>query len=364
MRRINTNNKALTVLDIFSGIGGFSLGLEKAGMKTIAFCENNIFCQEVLKTHWQDIPVFSDVRDLSEKDLSHLPKIDVIAGGFPCQDISVAGKQAGINGERSGLWKEFKRLINEVKPKYAIIENVANLRSCGLSRVLKDLWEIGYNAEWHLLPASAFGALHRRDRIWIIAYPACFSKSRLSITKEKKESKLRVNGQDAANTDGKRCNCGQCNRQERHVQNNKEGEHPKVQSKRNKRKSGACKICKVFPDTNGKKSQGHGEHREVSTICTQKAFNASASQSRASNWREEPVARLASTKNNKVRLNPDWVEWLMGYPLGWTKQGSLKERLQSLGNSVVPIIPEYLGGEIKVKSEINVGSTFTFTFKK
>lgn len=297
MNKACIENKSLTVLDIFSGIGGFSLGLEKAGMETIAFCENNKFCQEVLKTHWQDIPVFSDVKDLGKKDLSHLPKIDVIAGGFPCQDISIAGKQVGIQGKRSGLWKEFKRLIDEVKPKYAIIENVANLRSRGLSRVLKDLWKIGYDAEWHLLPASAFGAPHRRDRIWIIAHPACFSRSRLSLTKKKKESKLRVNGQDAANS-----NC--------------------------------------------KRSQGHGEHRKFSTICTQKAFNASASQSRANNWREEPVARLANTKNNKVRLNPDWVEWLMGYPLGWTKQGTLKERLQSLGNSVVPIIPEYLGGEI------------------
>lgn len=334
------------VLDIFSGIGGFSLGLEKAGMKTIAFCENNKFCQGVLKVHWSNIPIFSDVRDLGQKDLVHLPNIDVIAGGFPCQDISVAGKQAGIQGERSGLWKEFKRLIEEVKPKYAIIENVANLRSRGLSRVLKDLWKIGYDAEWHLLPASAFGAPHRRDRIWIIAYPACLSKSRLSIRKKKRQSAPRDDCKNAANANGERCDCGQCNWQARHVQNNKKWEYQETQSKWNKRKSGACKICKVFSNANGKRLQGHGEHREVSTICTQKAFNASASQSRANNWRQEPVARLASTKNNKVRLNPDWVEWLMGYPLGWTKQGTLKERLQGLGNSVVPVIPEYLGGEI------------------
>ena len=187
--------------------------------------------------------------------------------------------------------------IDEVKPKYAIIENVANLRSRGLSRVLNDLWEIGYDAEWHCIPASAFGAPHRRDRIWIISYPACISKSRLSIRKEKRESKLRDNGQNAYNTN-----------------------------------------CKGL--------QGYGEYREVSTICTQKAFNTSASKSRANSWRKEPVARLASTKNNSVRLNPDWVEWLMGYPLGWTKQGSFKERLQGLGNAVVPVIPEYLGGEI------------------
>ena len=285
------------VLDIFSGIGGFSLGLEKAGMQTIAFCENNKFCQGVLKSHWHDVPVFSDVRDLCKKDLAHLPKIDVIAGGFPCQDISVAGKQAGIKGERSGLWTEFKRLIDEVKPKYAIIENVANLRSRGLSSVLKDLWEIGYDAEWHCIPASAFGAPHRRDRIWIIAYSTCFSKSRLPIRKKK-------------------------------------------------RQPGPRDDCKNASNSNCKRLQGHGEHREVSTICTQKAFNTSAGQSKANSWRKEPVARLANTKNNNIRINPDWVEWLMGYPLGWTRQGTLKERLQGLGNAVVPIIPEYLGGEI------------------
>ena len=297
MREINTGNESLTVLDIFSGIGGFSLGLEKAGMQTIAFCENNTFCQEILKTHWQDIPVLSDIRDLGKKDLAHLSKIDVIAGGFPCQDISVAGKQAGIKGERSGLWQEFKRLIKEIEPKYAIIENVANLRSRGLSRVLKDLWEIGYNAEWHCIPASSFGAPHRRDRIWIIAYPNGNSKGRLPIRKEKRQSAL---GND----------------------------------------------CKNASNSNCKRLQGYGEHREVSTICTQKAFNTSVSKSRANSWRKEPVARLANTKNNKVRINPDWVEWLMGYPVGWTKQGTFKERLQGLGNSVVPVIPEYLGGEI------------------
>ena len=164
--------KSLSVFDIFSGIGGFSIGLEKAGMQTVAFCEKDSFCQKILKKHWPDVPVFSDISKVYKDDLKTLGPIDIIAGGFPCQDISCAGKQTGINGTRSGLWKEFKRLINELKPKYAIIENVANLRSKGLVAVLQDLWEIGYDAEWHCIPASAFGAPHRRDRIWIVAYPA------------------------------------------------------------------------------------------------------------------------------------------------------------------------------------------------
>lgn len=140
--------KSLSVFDIFSGIGGFSLGLEKAGMRTVAFCEINPFCQQILKTHWRDIPIFPDISKLAKDDFKTLKQIDVIAGGFPCQDISCAGK-------RSGLWQEFKRLINDIKPKYAIIEHVANLRSKGLVTVLQDLWEIGYNAEgiaYRLLP--------------------------------------------------------------------------------------------------------------------------------------------------------------------------------------------------------------------
>jgi len=157
----------LTVLDLFSGIGGFSLGLERTGgFKTVQFCEIDEQCRRVLSKHWAHTPIHDSVRTLRG---AHA---DVICGGFPCQDISVAGKGAGVKeGTRSGLWGEFHRLIKEIKPKYAIIENVANLRNNGLERVLKDLWEIGYDAEWHIIPASAVGAPHKRERIWIIAYP-------------------------------------------------------------------------------------------------------------------------------------------------------------------------------------------------
>jgi DNA (cytosine-5)-methyltransferase 1 len=98
--------------------------------------------------------------------------IDVICGGFPCQDISVAGKGAGIGGERSGLWSEYARIIGEVRPRYVIVENVAALLGRGLERVLGDLAALGFDAEWHCIPASAVGAPHRRDRLWIVAYTA------------------------------------------------------------------------------------------------------------------------------------------------------------------------------------------------
>jgi len=158
----------MKVLDLFSGIGGFSLGLERAGFETVAFCEVNKKCQAVLKKHWPNVPIFDDVSNLNGEDIGQ--KVDVICGGFPCQDISVAGSGEGLAGRRSGLWSEFHRLIKEIKPKYAIIENVSALRSRGLDQVLREISEIGYDAEWHCIPASTVGAPHRRDRIWILAY--------------------------------------------------------------------------------------------------------------------------------------------------------------------------------------------------
>lgn len=158
----------MNVLDLFSGIGGFSLGLERAGMRTVAFCEVDARCRAALARHWPDVPCFHDVTTLDGRQLTD---IDVIAGGFPCQDISsAADAPAGIEGLRSGLWREFARLIGELRPKFAIVENVSALRQRGLDVVLGDLAALGYDAEWHCIPASAVGAPHPRDRIWIVAY--------------------------------------------------------------------------------------------------------------------------------------------------------------------------------------------------
>lgn len=165
----------LTVLDLFSGIGGFSLGLERTGgFKTVAFCEIDPFCRRVLAKHWPGVPIYEDVCGLS---LSN-GFADVICGGFPCQDISTAGKQAGIDASRSGLWSEIVRLARDIRPRFLIVENVTNLLGgpsqqpgAWFGRVLGDLAEIGFDAEWHCIPAAAVGASHRRDRVWIVAYP-------------------------------------------------------------------------------------------------------------------------------------------------------------------------------------------------
>ena len=168
----------LTVIDLFSGIGGFSLGLSQTGgFRTEAFCEIESYPQEILKKHWPGVPIYDDIKELTSERLvsDGIPAIDVITGGFPCQDISNAGKQAGIEGSRSGLWGEFARLIGEIRPKYAIVENVSALlsgdRGQWFGAVLRDLARIGYDARWGCISAADCGALHLRNRVWVLAYP-------------------------------------------------------------------------------------------------------------------------------------------------------------------------------------------------
>jgi DNA (cytosine-5)-methyltransferase 1 len=162
------------VLSLFAGIGGFDLGLERTGgFKTVAFCEIDHFAVRVLNKHWPEVPVYGDVRELTGGRLAaDGVAIDCIVGGFPCQDISDAGKRAGIEGSRSGLWSHFARLIGELRPRYVIVENVAALLGRGVGRVLGDLAALGYDAEWHCIPACAVGASHRRDRFWCVAWDA------------------------------------------------------------------------------------------------------------------------------------------------------------------------------------------------
>jgi DNA (cytosine-5)-methyltransferase 1 len=163
----------LRVLDLFSGIGGFSLGLDRAGgFETVAFCEIEPFCQKVLAKHWPGVPIYEDVRALTADTLARDGiGVDVICGGFPCQDVSRAGHRAGIDGERSGLWSQFSRLIGEIRPRFVIVENVAALLDDGMHRVCGDLAGLGYNAEWSTVSACSVGAPHMRQRVFIVAYP-------------------------------------------------------------------------------------------------------------------------------------------------------------------------------------------------
>lgn len=159
------------LLDLFSGIGGFSLGLERTGgFKAVAFCEIEEFPRRVLKKHWPEVPCYHDIRELTAERLgAHGIEVEAICGGFPCQGISHAGKRRGLYDERSSLWREFARLIGELRPRVVFVENSERLRACGLGRVLGDLAALGYDATWDCIPAASVGALHIRDRIWITA---------------------------------------------------------------------------------------------------------------------------------------------------------------------------------------------------
>lgn len=163
----------LRVLSLFSGIGGLDLGLERAGMQIVAHSEIDEYASRVLAKHWPHVWNLGDVTRVDFRDLeSEFGPVDVIAGGFPCQDISIAGRQAGIEkGARSGLWTEFLRAIDEVRPKYAIIENVRGSRFDWADRVACDLDGIGYATHGRATWASDFGADHRRERAFLVAHP-------------------------------------------------------------------------------------------------------------------------------------------------------------------------------------------------
>lgn len=167
------NSIELTHGSLFSGIGGFELGAERAGIPTIWNCEIEERKRKILKRHFPQAIQYEDVTKMENP-----PYVDIISGGFPCQDISIAQyrfkndrtKDYGIHGQRSGLWSEFSRLIRSVRPKYVLIENSAMLPSRGLEYVLCDLWKSGYDAEWQTLSARMFGFPHIRKRCYIVAY--------------------------------------------------------------------------------------------------------------------------------------------------------------------------------------------------
>jgi len=287
----------MRVLDLFSGIGGFSLGLERAGMETVAFCEIEEYPRKVLAKHWPNIPCYEDVRDVSKQrlDADGIGRIDVITGGFPCQDISVAGKQAGIEGERSGLWGELARIIGDIRPRYAIVENVTALISgdngAWFGTVLRDLAQIGYDCEWHCIPASELGAHHHRDRVWIIAYPA-------NSRRQKRENIRRAGPQNQQKQD----HDIRCESRGFYKTSNDGDKVPNSDSQRSQRLL-TDRTIQEWSETVGHSGQG------------------SESPGRA--WAIEPaVGRVANGVPRRV------------------------DRLKGLGNAVVPQIPELIGRAI------------------
>lgn len=154
----------MKLLDLFSGIGGFSLAAREAGFETVGFCEIDPFCREVLAKHWPNVPIWDDIRTMQFDG-----HVDIITGGIPCQPFSIAGKKRGRNDARH-LWPEMYRLITELKPSFVLIENVAGFVEMELDNVLDDLELQGYETASLIIPACAAGAPHRRERLWVIAH--------------------------------------------------------------------------------------------------------------------------------------------------------------------------------------------------
>ncbi|MNW44602.1 putative BsuMI modification methylase subunit YdiP [compost metagenome] len=201
-------------LSLFSGIGGIDLAAHWAGMETVAFCEREPFPQKVLRKHWPDVPIYDDVCTLTADRLKEDGiigpgrTIDIISGGYPCQPFSHAGKRQGKEDDRH-LWPEVYRLLQEIRPRWFVGENVAGHVTLGLDDVLSDLGDIGYTAQPFIIPSAAVGAPHRRDRVFIAGYTTSpgfpeWRQPRLTEESEKTgagmESEPERSGQNVADT--------------------------------------------------------------------------------------------------------------------------------------------------------------------
>jgi len=195
-------NVMITFGELFAGVGMGGLGMERAGWKGKWFVEIEDYPHQVYKRNFPESKGFYDVKDCGSHNL---PYVDAIFGGFPCQDLSVAGCSKGIHAERSGLFFEFARIIGELRPRWWILENVTNLLAGDDGRwfaaVLSEMAALGYDASWHCIPATAVDAPHRRDRVWIIAYTDSHSESGLSLNAGQGQGEL------VANTESTKCQC-------------------------------------------------------------------------------------------------------------------------------------------------------------
>ena len=320
------SHSKMRVLDLFSGIGGFSLGLERTGgFETVAFCEICPKARKVLSKHWPNVKQYDDIKELSNEQLiADGIEADVITGGFPCQDISCAGKGKGIKAERSGLWSEMFRLIRDVRPTWAIVENVSALRSKGLALVLQNLSSIRYVCEWHCIPASAVGAPHQRDRIWIIANRDTdrINEQKVGEVQGGQDSKPCGICGDVAHP---KCNGFSATTLTRSIEETVRQESTRESNALDSQGTGSLSTTKAnVANPNSERLQGHSEGLEESCeVRTQETPRLLSSIPRADFWAVEPnVGRVAHGIPKRV------------------------DRLKQLGNSVVPQIPELIGNAI------------------
>ncbi|WP_338634623.1 DNA cytosine methyltransferase [Afipia carboxidovorans] len=288
-------------------------------MRTVAFCEIDPFCRRVLVKHWPDVPCYDDVRTLTAARLrTDGIRVDAICGGFPCQDISVAGTGKGLAGERSGLWFEYARIIGELRPRYVIVENVAALLGRGMATVLGDLSALGYDAEWGIISAAAVGAPHLRERVWIVADASRgrFSQSDRGEIQQSRRAKVERASEVMAHAGGNGHRAD--DRSEKNPSQTRC--HQGEENKRERLRPIAGRSRQTVSNTD---DAGCVEQRWALSIRAQLAAAQCSHW-----WRAEPaVGRVADGVPNRV------------------------DRLRALGNAVVPQIPEIIGRAILAAQE-------------
>ena len=307
-------------LDLFSGIGGFSLGLEATGyFDTVAFCDYDPYCQKVLRKHWPWVTIYDDVKELNSERLqaNGHNKIDIITGGYPCQPFSIAGRQKGEQDPRH-VWPEMFRLVKELRPTWVIGENVSGHIKLGLDTVLENLESEGYSARAFSISASSIGAVHQRERVWILAHSRCtqhegsfFGSQDEDETGKETTNKFERSSEtsyfDVADTEG---------------------------------------IV-----SNGREHRQHTEERKTEGQVRRESSNVAHTDIKGLEGRWSQCELREGQEEGKI----GWSQWWQSEPnVGRVAHGVPKrvDRLKSLGNSLVPMIPYYIGMTIKKGDEI------------
>ncbi|MDD3182452.1 MAG: DNA cytosine methyltransferase [Alphaproteobacteria bacterium] len=323
----------MNVLDLFSGIGGFSLGLEAAGMRTVAFCEIETYCQKILRRHWPDVPIHDDVRKLD--GFAYRGTVELICGGYPCQPFSMAGRRRGAEDERH-LWPQMYRLIREIRPRWVVAENVAGHISLGFDEVASSLEAEGFTVWPFIIPACAVGAPHRRDRVWIVGYAKHNGSSATAIPRgasppstdnEKGANEASQSaGASQSGDDSFMANTGRSGIHERWGAPHAEGEMPEPRRMGcDGLSDGRRAETEALADTECQRLPRQGEHK-------QSCRAAPLGQGQAAWFEHGRVGKQWSTE-------PDVGRVAHGVP-------HRVERLRALGNAVVPQIPFLIGQAI------------------
>lgn len=361
--------RQFTFGSLFAGIGGLDLGLERAGMVCKWQVEIDDYCLKVLEKHWPHVKRYGDVRECGRHNLE---PVDLICGGFPCQDVSSAGKRKGLKeGTRTGLWYEFARIIRELRPRWVLAENVPGLLSVdsggGMGTVLRDLAESGYDAVWDCIPAAAFGAPHLRYRVFIVAHADCqhlwnesgrrYGESRASKTITAKY------GQNGVVADAKRrgrCEGPERVRREARADPGRRSTRADVADTQSQRRTQEREHCKRPSERTPSSSQTLADAQSERTRPTQQsrprdgAFSGSQAMADANSQRRDWWASIFQAAGSPGRLFAEGgCAWAVEPDVGRVAHGvpSRMDRVRVIGNAVVPQVAEWIGRRILAASE-------------